>query len=373
MPRLATVLLALVPVVTVACSGDAEPPHPADESSPSLTSQGQTPGLGSPSPATALYGVLRPPLRGPDGSFLIALGPTWPAERTQYRVFDADWRPLTPLMHVPFSLSFVRGTPDGFLAQASKYNRAGNRVFPPVWLTVTTEGDLRPLDNQPDRDAPPRPLGRRSGLLGLMWSGLAYDHKTSSVFRWQPPARLTPLRSSLDFEGNICAARGHEAPVALLASSDHGRTVQRVPVHVSLAQGARVLRCIVSRKRLAVMTSLRGPHGAPRDVRMHLLTWTGRHLAEHALDCRMSPDAKFLPDGRLLIKAPGRGLLVGTDPTNQRLVHRPALIGVAFTWEVVGSDIYATPAIGHRQLWVSHDAARTWQPVDVQLDDLPNG
>jgi hypothetical protein len=130
----------LLLALSVGCSGDPEPgpaPHePSDPESASALTGDQLRTV----EATRVRGELpyQGFLQAGDGSFLVVFQ-RWIADRTQYRVYDRDWHPRTPLLEVDAFLEMDRGLDAGFIGLATRTRPNGTSSFE-RWVTIGTDG-----------------------------------------------------------------------------------------------------------------------------------------------------------------------------------------------------------------------------------------
>ena len=371
--------LLLVASSATACSGEADKstaptpsaiPSTSRSSAPS-TSPGQRRAasaprdLPGPTPAREAFGriELGGILRAGNGSTLLLFGPTWPHERTGYRIYDRRWRPQTPLLEVPVSLDLVRATATGFLAQATRSRRDGSTTLN-AWVVIDRAGQLREATQQRRHDSAPAQL--RADDLRFGYAGqFAYRPDTRTVLRARRPSWFRQAVAWSSRRGPmVCAFRPHgRAPDAVLhVSADEGRTFSTISAGAVIPDegGARVQTCLAVGDRVLIMAGAENPRW------LHTIDRSDhRLLSSHPLGKLLNGYAwDTLPDGRLVVGTNRSGVFVATDATNRRLDFRPGPVPPDTQFEVVGEDIFLARG---RRVQVSPDAGRTWKVIDLQL------
>ena len=146
-----------------ACTADPAPKPDAESSSSVHTTPSTSPSTGSGEPAPhppqedplastaalALRGFFDSDglVRARDGSTLVVFSPEY-ADRAQYRVYDRNWRPRTPLLQAPVRLLMERGLAHGFIGHAERTRRNGTFSYA-EWVTIDADGALRACPTSP--------------------------------------------------------------------------------------------------------------------------------------------------------------------------------------------------------------------------------
>jgi hypothetical protein len=338
--------------------------HPADDFIDPLTAAPATPPYGTGSVASIAHAG--------DGTNIVVFEPTWPSQRTSYRLYDRNWRPRTPVLRVPVSLEVQRGTARRFVGRASLTRQNGSAVID-EWVTINRQGHLQSVANPPGRAAAtqsPRPADLY--LQGYTPTrSFAYRPATDTILRVPRPAWLTNrwtvyANPGLNFlsnpDGMICALRsGPVSDGALRVSTDEGRTFTDVPVSMVMAaaSGPRLQACLTTAERIVVSTGGESPRW------LHTLDRTGRLISSQELGGMLDPYTwGALPDGRLVTGTSRPGLMVATDSTNTLMDYRPGPVPVGWGAQIVGSQLIVARG---GSLHVSKDAGLTWQEFDLRL------
>ena len=327
----------------------------------------------SAAPATPPYGTtfVETVVHADDGTNIVVFEPTWPGQRTSYRLYDRNWRPRTPLLRVPVSLEVQRGTPRGFVGRASLTRHDGSAVID-EWVTINRLGLLQSVANPPGRA--PSTQSPRPGDLYLpgYTPTRSFAYRPAGDIILRVPRPWLTIRwnvydnSGLNGLGNpdgmICAMRpGPVSDGALRVSTDEGRTFSDVPVAMAMAaaSGPRLQACLTTAERIVVSTGGESPRW------LHTLDRTGRLISSQELGGMLNPYAwGALPDGRLVTGTNRPGLMVATDSTNTLMDYRPGPVPVGWVAQIVGSQLIVARGGSVR---VSKDAGLTWQEFDLRL------
>jgi hypothetical protein len=321
-------------------------------------------------------------LRARDGSTMVVHGPTWPKERTWFRIYGPDWRPRTPLLETRFSLEMGRGLERGFVGRASLCKRDCSRTVFSQWVTVEPDGTLRPVR----QDGTSRPVPIRPGdvrfLSPIFNRTLVYRPSERAVLsvpfpRWYHPRQSNWYASDA---GAICAHRfaalyvgigGPEARIggSVYSSVDEGRSWRELDTGGVLPAGTGPIlqACEARGDRVLVMTGGEFPrwlHTLDRSSGMLLASLR----LSHAFDVS---SWHVFPDGALVLGAcqhcPGvsaesrRVIKVATDSTNRAFDSRTA--PAPGDLHVVGGDLII---VARGRAHVSDDRGRTWTTVDLR-------
>jgi hypothetical protein len=286
-------------------------------------------------------------------------------ERTRYRIYDRRWRPLTPLLELPVSLTPSRGLQRGFLAEATLDQADGNGFAFHTWVVIGHDGI--PAAATLVRTA--RGLRRGDEVVFPNEGGLrAYRPSTRQVFPINDGGEKFP--GPPDNAGMYCNAPDRTlSPQATYWSTDGGRSWARMhlaEVLRSTTGPADILGCQVRAGRLTVVT---GESAENRSDRVVTVALRGeRTVRSYRLDRRtIGPVFQALPDGRIVFPAHRPGFMVATTPANAGFEFRRAPTGLFPEFSTVGHDIVviAYPPARH-QLIVSRDAGHTWRTIDLR-------
>jgi hypothetical protein len=378
--RCALINCVLGAVCLAACTADPAPKPDAASSNSVNTRPSTSPSSGSgesvpPAPgdaplastaATALRGFFDSDglVRAGDGSTLLVFAPEY-ADRAQYRVYDQNWRPRTPLLEAPVRLLLERGLAHGFIGHAERTRRNGTSSYA-EWVTIDADGALRVVPHQPTRKTPPVRISpgdvrfqnpeSRSG---------AYRASTRTVIVGRAPAWDT--RRHIWYTtatGAICAhvdtARLGDV---IHTSVDQGRTWLDLDTEgLPVGSGPRLQSCETHGSRVIVMTGGESPRWLHTFDRV-----TGRLLSSHALGGDLNGYGwQALPDGTLVVGTNRRGLMVATDASNQVFEFRPGPVqAYSADFDLLGRDIVV--ATGRRALQISTDEGKTWHTIDLGM------
>jgi hypothetical protein len=359
------------------CSSDTDATPGPESTAPSSTASEKDPAQGTTSrhssvsddltasEATAPYGMIGSPsiLRAGNGTTMLVYEPTWPAERTTYRLYDRNWEPRTPLLRVPVSLDVVRTTVNRFVGSAARTRQNGSGSM--RWITIDSGGQIHEVSGQPERGSrAARPRSGDVNLGGDHGGRFAYRPSTDTVFR---TPRL-PWESSrfvwrLTNDGMLCAVRsGPLTEGVARVSRDEGRTFFEVPIVdvLPVDSGPRLQYCNVTRGGVVIETGGESPRW------LHHLDRTGRHLiSSQPLGGPLDPyDWGHLPDGRLVTGTNRPGIMVATDPLNRSMDHRLTPAPMQVWLDIVGDEFLV---IGGGFVHVSKDAGLTWERFDLHL------
>ena len=316
------------------------------------------------SPATPPYGTNGAPslIRTGNGTTMVIYEPTWPGQRTTYRLYDRRWRPRTPLLRVPVSLGVQRTTANRFIGRTLLVRKDGREVQ--NWVTVDQAGRLHEVSHQPtqtSRSAPARPGDLH--LEGDGYDHFAYRPSTDTVFR-KPRLPWEGSGFMWDVNGNMICAMGSGRPAngVLHISRDEGRTFTDIPTGGILPadSGPRLQACHLTKDRVVVETGGEYPRW------LHTLDRTGRYLlSSRPLGDLLDPyDWGYLPDGRLVAGTRLPGIMVATDSTNRLLDHRSTPVPMSAGFDVVGDQFLV---VDSGFVHVSNDAGLTWKKFDLQM------
>jgi hypothetical protein len=378
--RWALINCALGAICLAACTADPAPKPDAESSngvsttpstSPSSSSGESVPQAPQDDPlastaAPGLRGFLDSNglVRAGDGSTLLVFAPEY-ADRAQYRVYDRNWRPRTPLLEVPVRLLMERGLAHGFVGHAERTRRDGTFSYA-EWVTIDADGALRAVPHQPARKAPPVRIGPGDVRFQNQHTrSRAYRPSTRTVIVIRAPAWNTRRHSwYTTATGTICA----HVDTARLGdvvhtSVDEGRTWLDLDTDLlPVGSGPRVQSCEAHGSRVIVMTGGESPRW------LHTLDRvTGRLLSSHPLGGTLDGYGwQALPDGTLVVGTNRRGLMVATDATNRVFEFRPGPVRAYLAdFDLLGHDIVV--ATGRRALQISTDEGQTWHTIDLRL------
>ena len=288
-------------------------------------------------------------VRADDGTTLVGFGEPGVNDSTQYRLYDRQWRPLTPLLSIDARLVAERGTAHGFVGQATRSNRMGRHTLN-QWVTLNRAGRVHPVADQPDRSARARPS--RPGDLHLEGNGirgsLAYRPATDTVFKKpRPPWDTVGHSGCVDTDGICAGKRGPLAERTIHVSLNEGGTYTTIPVGdiVPASSGPRLQSCDAGAERILVGT------GGVCSCWLHTLDRTGTQLlSSRWLGDLLDPyNWGMLPDGRLVTGTNRAGLMVATDNTNTSMAYRPGPIPVGFGVDIVDDRLSACAG----EVWTS--------------------
>lgn len=317
----------------------------------------------STSEATAPYGMNGSPskIRTGNGTTMLIYEPTWPGQRTTYRLYDRNWQPRTSLLRVPVSLEVVRTTANRFVGSASLSRKDGTE--PQRWVTIDDGGQIHEVSGQPKK----RSRAVRPGdiNLGGDYGGrFAYRPSTDTVFRTpRYPWERSGFAWSMTNDGMLCAVRSRPlADGVAHISRDEGRTFIEVPVAEVLPadSGPRLQHCNLTRGGVVIETGGENPRW------LHHLDRTGRYLiSSRPLGDLLDPyDWGHLPDGRLVTGTNRPGIMVATDSMNRMMDHRLTPASMQVWFDIVGDEFLVT---GGGFVHVSTDAGLTWQKFDLHM------
>jgi hypothetical protein len=288
-------------------------------------------------------------------------------ERSRYRLYDRRWRPLTPLLELPVTLTPVTGLRRGFLAEAS-LSRPNDRGYSfSTWVVLGRDG-MPVAATHLGREE--RWLRRSDDVIVLPSDGhlAAYRPSTRQVFRIGAAGRRLP--GSPDSAGMYCDAPERAlSSQATYWSTDGGHTWPslRLAGFLRWKTGpADILGCRARPGRLTLVVGEGDDNRADRVITVDLDG--DRAVRSHRLDRRVfGPIFDVLPDGRIIFPAHRPGFMVATDATNTGFEFRPAPTVLGPDFSTVGHEIVVIPWEAHRhELLVSADAGRTWRTVDLK-------
>lgn len=362
------------------CTGESEGrsgPHRSTQPSAAPSAESPSAPETAPTPTSSANPLATTPLpkpyrrvgavagvvRADDGTAFVAFGSAWPDDRTSFRLYDRNWRPLTPLLRLDVALMPERGTAHGFVGRATRTNRNGRTTFA-KWVTLNRAGRVQRVAKQPERSMTARPP--RPGDLHLEGTGqrgsLAYRPATDTVFKKpRPPWDTVGHSWYVDLDGTICAmSSGPLAERSIHVSLDEGRTYTTISVAdvIPASSGPRLQSCDTTSERIVIGTGGENPRW------LHTLDRTGRQLrSSRRLGDLLNPYGwGMLPDGRLVTGTNRPGLMVATDNTNTQMDYRPGPIPVNFGFEII-DDLLVS--LRGRGLDVSNDAGLTWQHIEL--------
>lgn len=230
---------------------------------------------------------------------------------------------------------------------------------------IDSTGQAR-ATNGPRRADDPKPL-RITDVPLPRSPQRAYRPAADAVFDRQMPAWFqggTGWYPNPD--GSVCTfdSNSPRVGVVLRTSTTRGRTWRAVPTTaLTSATGPRLQWCVATPGQVTLTT---GDSEYPLWV--HTLDRAnGRLIASHELGDSLDPyNLAVLPDGTLVAHTNRRGLMVGDDSRNRRMMFIPGP-GPKSTF-VVGRDLVDTN-LHPRSLRVSVDAAQTWKRYDLAMPD----
>ncbi|MFC7494631.1 MULTISPECIES: hypothetical protein [unclassified Nocardioides] len=368
--KLVSVSLLLSATLLTACGEDEGPANPsvAVLAENRVTSnQGNGPLATREMSGTRTLASIESVLRTTSGATIIAYrvdSTLWSA----FRIYDQDWKPLTPLLGLKPMLRLYAATPEGFIGYASVTSRVG---YYRHWITISLDGQVREVAHELRAHAGKRPATVADVLLPIEGGrDTAYRPSQDRLFRRTLPTwwRRSAAGIVADANGGACASRAFgplAARTRIPTSIDNGLTWKWVSFAEIPAKRRRFYggECMVAADRLIIQTS-RG-----------LKSWwstidrtTSEVLSMH----RFGRGWQYILPSGILVTTKDRhsltvGLMVGTDTTNRHLEFRPAPFGeAAWGLYVLGGDIILTPDT-FDYVNVSHDAGRTWSRVDLQM------
>lgn len=377
-PRTITgpVLLALLAIGASGCTSDPEAstpdksprqsadptvrPTPTSAPTPRPT---RGPELLTATEATPPYGRFGAPsiFRTGNGTTMVIYEPTWPGQRTTYRLYDRRWRPRTPLLRLPMSLGIQRTTATDFIGSTSLSLKDGTELH--NWVTVDSAGRVHEVAHQPRGNSPARPRPGDLHLEGDGYHRFAYRPSSDTVFRKPRQPWEGPGFSWYVDRGMICAmGSGSPTDGVLHISLDEGRTFTDVATAGVLPadSGPRLQACHLTKDRVVVETGGEYPRW------LHTLDRTGRYLlSSRPLGDLLDPyDWGQLPDGRLVVGTRLPGVMVATDSTNRLLDRRPTPAPMSAGFDIVDDEFVV---LGGGFVHVSKDAGLTWRKFDLQM------
>lgn len=381
-------------VASTGCSGTTprdDAPKPIDRSATPTPTGGTTP-AGPEQPAghplvaheatTAPHGGIGfgGILRARDGSTMLVYPPSF-QERTWFRIYGHDWRPLTPPLETRFTLEMDRGLEHGFVGRASLCNRDCSRMVFSQWVTVEPDGTIRPV--RQDGTSRPVPIwpGDVRFQSPIFNRTLVYRPSERAVLS-VPFPRWYHRQSNwyASDAGTICTHRfaalyvgigGPEARIggSLYSSVNEGRSWRELDTGGVLPAGTGPIlqACEARGDRVLVMTGGEFPRW------LHTLDRSsGVLLASLRLGDAFDVNSwHVLPDGTLVLGAcqhcPGvspesrRVIKVATDSTNRAFDSRTA--PATGDLHVVGDDLII---VDRGWAHVSDDRGRTWTAVNLR-------
>lgn len=302
---------------------------------------------------------------------ILSLG--WPRDWSLFRIYDHQWRPLTPLSRVPSRLENLRGMQEGFIAEASYSRDRQGLKWVHGWVRIDREGGITQIPRAVDGG----PIRAGEVVLGPVSGGpvVAVAPDVSSVRRPSVPDNSPRERLwQLSDEGASCVSRRAGGQAVLTWTFDFGRSWAEVPLReVTPARAVpRAAQCIAAGRDRLLVTESDQSSGPTSLHTLRVSTGTGGTHVNVVGTHRLNDNGAVwmnvvLPDGRALMQAEG-GLMVATDPSNSTFHFRPGPLGPMDLLSRESGVLVGLPGDGTKawKLTISTDAGATWLEVDLK-------
>ncbi len=367
-------MVSLIGGCTAAPESDSSSGNSAT-TAPSASSSASDPPAAVLGPVPASTWSVHDPrfLRAADGTTFVLLRST--QKQSWYRIYDAQWRPVSETMTLPAGLEPLAAFDHGFLVEASRQRRSA-RLEVPQWLAVDPGGSVSQVDPPAATGTPQRGDVLLRSVAGRL---LLFRPATARLLAAPLDAGIHPrfLSWYVD-QASACAVPSFKKDWLYWTASSAGTWKRMVLADVVGPEVPRNrAQCYIRNGRMVIQTASvhrRDPWSTLGRRRVlytidlaHPSRWTSYRLGG-----RFNPyGLSVLGDGRAVFTTKRRGLMVATTRQNTTFAFRAGPVRASDLLWVLGTDLVADDYAGGT-VQVSTDAGRSWREVDLRAGTSPS-